>query len=509
MSRAMGRTARWILVLAVLLPAACLDMDVVNVNNPDARRALSNPDDVQSLLGGGFLRWWRGAHGIGPANTLAYAGEELTTGFGSNNSSGVLNLPRSAWPNEPGSPTEMDDMWTEMYGAISQVNDGLSVLDQGVDFGPDGRDNLRARAFGRFIQGLAHGWLAMTFDRAYVVDETLDPGTDPIALRPYAEVMDAAIAYLLDAIELSESGSFTFPATWTGDLTLTNQDLVRISHSYIARFLTTVARDPAERAAVDWDAVITHANQGITQDFAPLGSGTSTFYDGPKWRSVNGTTRVSYIVIGPADTTGAFAEWYAGPPQDRVEFDMAGPDLRIHAAGDPEAPGLYIRYDGPSNHAANQSPHRWGRYILHRYEYHLARVGPMPIFLVSELDFLKAEAYYRLGDREQAAALVNLTRVNNGGLPPVQADDPALFEKLIYDKRIELLLSSGGSYFDARGWGLLHEGSPIHFPIPALQLELINEPVYTFGGDNPGSAPPRSVLPVAVTPEDMEILRNQ
>src|SRR5690606_34400887 len=139
-----NRAARWTISLALVLPAACLHMDVVNLNNPDAKRALFNRDDVQALRDGGVLRWCSGAHGIGPANTISYAGEELTTGFGSNNSSGVLNLPRSAWPNQPGSPTEMDLMWAEMYGAISQVNDGLGVLDRGVNFGPDGRDNLRA-----------------------------------------------------------------------------------------------------------------------------------------------------------------------------------------------------------------------------------------------------------------------------------------------------------------------------------------------------------------------------
>jgi hypothetical protein len=504
------RAARRLAVVGLVgVTAACLDMDVVNVNNPDAGRALSDEDDVQSLLGSSFARWWRGTQDGNTAVTLVYAGEELTTGYGHANAGNVTILPRSAWPNQPGVPTTMDYLWGQAYGAISQVNDALSALDEGMNFGPGGSDNLRARAFGRFVQGLAHGSLALTFDRAYILDESVDVGNDVLELRSYGEVMEAALAFLREASELAGSGSFTISSTWVNGLNLTDQDVVRLSHSYSARFLAAVARTPEERGQVNWAAVISHANQGITQDFAPVGDGTTNFWDGPKWRALNGTARVSYTIIGPADTTGAFEAWYNGTPQDRVEFDMEGPDLRIHAPGDPTAPGTHFRYDGPSNHPPNHPPYKWGRYMTNRYTYHLDRTGPMPAFLAMELDFLRAEAHLRLGERAQAAELLNRTRVDRGGLPPAQADDPLLLEKLMYDKRIELLTTAGGlAYFDARGWGILHERSPIHFPIPALQLELIGEPAYSFGGDNAGGAPARSTHPVALTAEDLEILRN-
>lgn len=498
-------------VIALTMSAACLDMDIVNLNEPDAIRALGNPDDVQSLLAASYTRWWRGAQRRDAAMTLVAYGEELISGHGNWQWGTAQNFPRRSWPNTPGDPTVMDDLWEEMYGAISQANDPLMVMDQGMDFGPGGRDNLRARAFGRFIQGISHGMLALAFDRAYVVDEAVNPARDPIELLPYDRVMEAAIAYLEDAIELSLSGSFTLPADWINGLEVSNQELARLAHSYIARFLPSVARTPEERAAVDWAAVVHHADQGIVQDFAPLGSGSSRFFCGlkfyggdPRWM------RVSYMVIGPADTTGAFQAWYEGPPEDRVEFDMSGPDIRIHAPGDPEAPGTDFYYDGPSSHSPTQRPYRWGRYMPHRYSHHEGRAGPMPVFLVSELDFLKAEAFLRLGNPQAAADLINITRVGRGGLPPVGVDDPYIMEKLVYEKRIELAVSAAGiSYFDARGWGFLHERSPLHFPIPALQLELIEEPIYTFGGNHPDGAPPRSLHPVALTEEDLDIIRSR
>ena len=89
---------------------------------------------------------------------------------------------------------------------------------------------------------------------------------------------------------------------------------------------------------------------------------------------------------------------------------------------------------------------------------------------------------------------MNQTRVTRGGLPPATAADADLFDKLMYEKRIEtFLLCSGCAYFDRRGlgplvptgpnhhWGLV-EGSPLHFPVPADELIALGKPLYSYGG---------------------------
>jgi len=43
----------------------------------------------------------------------------------------------------------------------------------------------------------------------------------------------------------------------------------------------------------------------------------------------------------------------------------------------------------------------------------------------------------------------------------------------------------GIEYFDMRRNDLLQDGSLLHFPIPAQQLETINEAFYTYGGLTP------------------------
>jgi len=60
-----------------------------------------------------------------------------------------------------------------------------------------------------------------------------------------------------------------------------------------------------------------------------------------------------------------------------------------------------------------------------------------------------------------------------------------------YEKGIELFCTASGiSYFDRRGWGELVTGTPIHFPLPGQELEILQMANYTFGGvGGPGSAP--------------------
>lgn len=136
------------------------------------------------------------------------------------------------------------------------------------------------------------------------------------------------------------------------------------------------------------------------------------------------------------------------------------------------------------------------------------RTGPLPIVTVAEMDLLRAEGLIRLGRAAEAADLINKTRVANGNLPPVTVDGvpgtaPAcvprklngecgsLWHALRYEKRIEGIgVDATASFADARGWGILVVNTPVHFPIPGNQLQLLQEPPYTTGGGHGGSAPP-------------------
>ena len=95
-------------------------------------------------------------------------------------------------------------------------------------------------------------------------------------IRPYGEVLDTALAELRAAIEIASTSSFTYPSDvanqWFLGVPCTNQDLVRLAHTYMARLMVYVARNPQERADVDWNQVIQHIDQGVTSDVVVIGT---------------------------------------------------------------------------------------------------------------------------------------------------------------------------------------------------------------------------------------------
>jgi len=140
-----------------------------------------------------------------------------------------------------------------------------------------------------------------------------------------------------------------------------------------------------------------------------------------------------------------------------------------------------------------------------------AFVGDMPFNLAAENDLLWAEALVRTGGSfPTAAAKINNSRVTRGHLPALTGTESAatLLNAIIYEKAIELY-STGDkvAYYDARRWsaGLanphyylaandsdqtgwtpygtgLQPGSVRLFPVPAQELGLLGDAVYTYGG---------------------------
>ncbi len=216
-------------------------------------------------------------------------GDEMTATF---TNVGVLDLgsePRLAFNNDPAYANRFLNQgpWYAWYGAINNANNGLRYVD-GIG-GPaqklmiDGVDRTaRGRAFARFMQGVLHGYYSMYYDKSYVVPEHRDM-QDPAVLRelqlkPYAEVRDTAVAMLAEAARLAAGTRSPLPTTWINGLTLRNTDLVRLANTYAARNLAYSARNPAERAAVNWVEVIRLIDAGIQADHSPIGEIRASVY---------------------------------------------------------------------------------------------------------------------------------------------------------------------------------------------------------------------------------------
>ena len=491
-----GRTFRLLAGAALLSACSSLtDLDVENPNAPDAGRALSSPDDTESLIGSSFYNWHINQKDAYPSWALSVASGEVTSSWGNYGMQDWGTIPRMAYQNNSayGYRGVNESPWYRLYTVISSVNDGLTAMNNGMEFGEDGEDTPRARAFAKFNQGLAYGYLALLYDRAALIDETTDLTSVTFDFVDYNQVMDAAIGMLDEAADIASSNSFTLEPEWvvTGS-PLTSDELARLAKGYSARFIAQVARTPAEREAVDWADVITRANQGPTEDFVLQ-------YDGDNWweyaknYAANQTWhRASYFTIGEADTSGAYQAWLNTPASDRQPFNIMTADRRVTGPGGPTTDGTDFAYRGPAAFLAARGTYFFSFYMHNVYSYLWPSfAGPAPMMKVTEMDLLKAEAHLRLGQPASAVPLINATRVTRGQLPPALATEPIddLMQKMQYEKRIELfVVSFGNHYFDARGWGRLVPGTPLHMPIPARELETLQLPLYTFGGNAGGAA---------------------
>ena len=497
-----------------LVAAGCMDLDTENLNAPDRERALSEPGDIESLIASQFRTWFYGHQRYNPSWALSVGADEGSSSWGNYGMQDFSSEPRRPFPNSTGYGYNdvVEQPWYDLYETISSVNDGLRAIKvDGIQIGPDGRDNTRAVAFGKFVQGLAHGYLALLFDRAFIYTEDMTP--DDLAdaeLQPYTEVMAAAIQMLEEAITEASKESFTLPENWINGQEYTNTELIRIIHSYIARFLAYNARTPAERANAPWAEIIQHVDAGIREDFGPILDNTTWTDPFKNYSQRFDWFRADYRLVGPADISGNYQAWLATPVSERMPFDITTPDRRI--TGDtPTSDGTDFYYRETQNFRADRGTYHFSRYGHKRY-YSIRQTnsGFDPIMTVTEMDLLKAEGLIRLGQPDQAAALINKTRVARGQLPPVTATGPApgpdcvprkindvngacgdLMDALMYEKRIEgAFVASGVAYFDARGWGILVSGTPLHLPIPARELETLQMPVYTFGGVGGADAAP-------------------
>jgi hypothetical protein len=260
------RKSMAVLALAGIALTGCVDLDIANPNAADAERALSTPGDIEALIAGGYGTWWlTSSSSAGPSAilaTLANQHSATAANFGMVEFSNWPRVPAQNQSAEVYSSQNTGYAWTRFYRAVSAVVDGLKALEGGVEL--PAADLARARSYGYFVLGIAHGSAAMFYDRGYIYDPSIN--VDDVRLAPYPEVMEAALGYLDRAIQEAQGQSFTVPATWMSR-EVSAAELSRIASSYKARYRANVARTPAERAAVNWTAVINEVNSGITAPF--------------------------------------------------------------------------------------------------------------------------------------------------------------------------------------------------------------------------------------------------
>ena len=505
--------------LAALLMVGCVELEVQNPNAPDAARALSTAGDVEALIGGAYDRWLYTQDYDGPTMFLSVAAGQHTAPYANAGMEYYGRIPRVPTANNPGhrDAGNLTYAWYNSYRAISAVRDGLKQIADGtVDLQAN---TVRAQAFGKYMQGLAHGAVAVLYDSGFVYDETIDPLT--VTLKPYPDVITAALGYLNEAITLAGSASFTIPDTWMGQ-SVSSATLVQLAHSYRAILRASVARNPAERAAVDWAAVTADANAGVTADWdLVLDCNILRFCGGGSWIAIMymvfpGWEMQNNWVAGMADQSGAYQAWITTPLLDKQPFIVQTPDTRWPQGADEATqaanPGEYYAVNEGDTRIwvrPDRGTWRWSYYTQMYEPFFTASLdgdGSLPEVTLREMRLLVAEAAYRGGQLGTAANIVNESRTLHGlnatdaggtntscvpKLPNGSCGD--LWEMLKWEKRLETQFAGlirAGWYFDSRGWGDLMQGTILQLPVPFREMQLLEQAPYDLGGVGGVSAAP-------------------
>jgi len=508
-----------LLLASSALGSACADLDVPNLNEPDRERVIASFDDAEALVSGSFNQWFHSIFDYGgPGLFLSQASFQHSSPWACATEI-YSRIPRMAFVNDPSDTYYgyVSRVWERAYRAITAATDGLGALeDPEVAAQADAVALARARAFGKFTLGMSYATIALLYDQGYRVDPSVDALGAPEPMN-YQALMETALGFFDEAIEIARASEFSLPYEWMqGEVV--SQDLVRLAHSYKARFRAQVARTPEERNAVDWSAVLGDVDAGFQGDHLMEMDWSNGWYNGildystwPSWQNLN------YFIYGMADQSGRYQEWLQVPFYQKTHLLPDGrpvligtPDLRFPQGETVESQrgntGRFFRLaseteEGDTWKRPDRGSWRWSWYKAGPLSADYGSQGQFvqPLFRRAEMRLLRAEALFRLGDRGGAAAILNETRIA-AGLSPTDAfgsnescvprlPDRScgdLWEMLKWEKRMETVwtgVAGANWWFDARGWGDLWKDTPLQIPVPCSDLRTLGaQECHTFGG---------------------------
>jgi hypothetical protein len=531
----MFRAAIRYLALAGAIGVGACDLVVDNPNQPNTDKVLGTPSDAEALLGGYYKAWHQSIYGTGnpPGNFEGMANIMSLANYSSlaNNCQNARTpFSGASNANHPGNPCagDQNNPYANLNEVVRVASDVMARVIAAQDAGEvflDTEKDARLLAFGEFLRGLSLGYLALFYDSAAVITPE-HGGQDFGSLVGHLEVADSAYAALQRAIDHAESAEagddFEIPGTWLPSPTeMDAENFVRLIRSYRARFRANMGRNGTERAAADWPAIIADAQNGIEEDHENDLAPTEGM--GAGWRrrqlSFGLWHQMPPFIIGMGDVSGSYAAWIAQPLGDRGAgnngFFMVTPDQRFpqgatraaqqadfaitscNTGGSTCKRYFVNRPSGGDEYSG--SGFGWSNYDYVRfYSWFIAGsngtalIGPLPFFTKAELDMIQAEGHIRQGNYQAAADLINITRVDRGGLPEVTGTVTGglagadcvprvpsgstvacgnLMEAMKWEKRIETLGTHFGSWFlDSRGWNDLPEGTALFWAVPFQDL---------------------------------------
>ena len=440
------------------------------------------------------------------------------------------------------------------YSALSAANDALSALRTNNVVIRTDAETKRLETIDVFMQGASLMMLSLNYDKAYIVDETTDPTTLAYANRKEVRdaaitKLQEAIT-LANANEFTTPATWTNGIAYTNvqiaqiantmaAMTLAyyprdNSEVGSVDWAQVASFASAgmSVGTPVDFWFVADNAAWSHE---VLAWFGEIDSGrlhtrVSHLLDPATqvdpWPAPDGNPqpsspdkRLGDGSFGDADTEDSFGTTpKTGQHGSDVAWTSNGQAMRPDRGQYHQSNLAYIRYD----QSGTQDP-------AQQY----GNKGPMPAINASLNDLILAEALLRqgAGNAAQAATLIDKTRVVRGGLSSsaaavgnlgADADGPcmsnnklakdgspcSLWSMLLYEQEIEALALGPAPFYNQRrlpviiGGGFAGDNSPLRviagllpgtpreMPVPAKELGVKGEALYTWGGSTPNSPAP-------------------
>jgi len=536
--------------LVVLALAGCksfeglTELEVTNQNSADRARVLQTWGDNENFIMGSFNAIYEAWANGYPAQALTTMADEGSASWGNYDARVLSGEPRTSFNNSPSYrfAHHAETPWYGTYEGLSNTYDGLRAVNEDTTgIACVEVDCDRLFAYGKFVQGVGHGMLALFFDSAFVLDEGIDLfDADGAAVDqpfvPYQVMWDSAVSYMNQSRTLAAGGTWNFKNNvfglngnnWDGD------EFASVASAWLAQRWPQVARTSAERDALPWGTIRTHAAQAMAGGLGDIfmeADGCDQWCNNFLYFSqiTTSTTwnRADYKSIGQYDenstagnTMYGYVDWLNEATPARTEFAMVGhPDNRIVGAGDTDGTtnGSDFKYRGSSRFPSSRGTYHYSFYSASKYEaYPPSELGPMPWIMEVEIALNDAEGDLRLnGASASVWNVINDTRMGRGGLPDISGAPAAVaMDAIIYERRIEDYETiPGGAYFNRRGEGALAntqgyvgidpdgkvggydrngnliqhhqglvEGTPRHFAPPGKELEVLQLGIWTYGG---------------------------
>jgi len=429
-----------------------------------------------------FRKWFNAVQGYqSPGMAMAVMADQYTCSWTNAGMRDLSKEPREEFNNKEdyGLHYITDEYWENLYQI---VYDAGRVIRHAREL-PDTPENKEMKysmlAWGYFNLGLAHGYLGLVFDQAYLITPVTD--TAKLSFTSYDKMVNYAITCLDSAINISNNHSFSLPAEFFRDKSVDNVLLAALANSYAARILVASPRNRQMNEQLPWSKVLQYVEHGLTNDFGitidqrTWNNELLTYLNFPGW------ARIDHRIIHLMDPDYP-ARW----PKDNVSWDTPDGEDPGEANSADARLNSDFEYLETNNYRPERGYYYFSHYRYKRYDNLLNNGGIWVLFSKAEADLIHAEALLHLGDTSEFLQQMNQgSRVSRGGLPALTGKESAreMWDALFYEREVELISSSMGlDYFDMRRRDMHQVGTLLHFPVPAGILKKRGITPYTYGG---------------------------